>query len=371
MDFTFSDEQRELRSIVRKFLAVKSSEAEVRRLMATPEGYDPAVWGQMSEQLGLQAMAIPVEHGGAGYGYIELGIIFEEMGSALLCAPYFACVALAAEVLLRSGDQEAKKEFLPGLASGQTIGTLALLEQSAGWGLADIATSARRTPDGWTLNGRKRFVLDGHVANLVLVAARTEAGLSIFAVDSTAPGLTVTSVETMDQTRKQAELEFCDTPARLVGVDGSGAATLEQALNTAAILLAAEQVGGAARALDMAVEYAKIRVQFGRPIGSFQAVKHKCADMLAETESARSAAYYGLWALAADDEDIPLAARIAKIYCSQAYLHVAADNIQVHGGIGFTWEHPAHLYFKRAKTCEVLLGTPAHHRELLAGRLGL
>jgi alkylation response protein AidB-like acyl-CoA dehydrogenase len=371
MDFTFTDEQRELRSIVRKYLADKSAEAEVRRLMATTEGYDATVWAQMSEQLGLQAMAIPTEYGGAGFGYIELGIIFEEMGSALLCAPFFSTVALAAEVLLRSGDETAKKEYLPGLASGQTIGTLALQERSAQWGLDDMATTATHTPDGWILNGHKKFVLDGHIANLVLVAARADAGISIFAVNGGVAGLTATPVETMDQTRKQAELTFADTPAQLVGEPGGGPAILDKALNTAVILLAAEQVGGAARALDMAVEYAKIRVQFGRPIGSFQAIKHKCADMLTETESARSAAYYGLWTLAADDEDLSVAARLAKIYCSQAYMHVAADNIQVHGGIGFTWEHPAHLYFKRAKTSEVLLGTPAYHRELLAAQLGL
>jgi alkylation response protein AidB-like acyl-CoA dehydrogenase len=339
--------------------------------MATTNGYDASVWSQLSEQLGLQSMAIPAEYGGAGYGYIELGIIFEEMGRALLCAPFFSTVALAAEVLLRSGDEAAKKEYLPGLAEGQTIGALALLENSARWGLENIATSAKRTADGWTLTGEKKFVIDGHVANLVLVAARTDAGISVFAVDPAASGFTATTVATMDQTRKQAELRFVDTPARLIGEDGQGATILEKALNTAAILLAAEQVGGASRALEMAVEYAKIRVQFGRPIGSFQAIKHKCADMLTETESARSAAYYGMWALAADDEDLPVAARLAKIYCSQAYMHVAAENIQVHGGIGFTWEHPAHLYFKRAKTSEVLLGTPAYHRELLAQQLGL
>jgi alkylation response protein AidB-like acyl-CoA dehydrogenase len=371
MDFTLNDDQRELRSIVRKFLADKSSEADVRRQMATTEGYDTRVWSQLSGQLGLQSLAIPAEYGGAGYGYIELGVVFEEMGRALLCAPYFSSVALAAEVLLRSGDEAAKKEHLPGLADGQTIGTLALLEDSGSWAVQNVSTSATRTAEGWTLTGVKKFVLDGHVADLVLVAARTDAGVSVFAVDARAPGFTATPVPTMDQTRKQAELHFADTPARLVGEDGEGAEIIGRALDTAAILLAAEQVGGASRALEMAVEYAKMRVQFGRPIGSFQAIKHKCADMLTETESARSAAYYGMWALAADDPDVPVAARLAKIYCSQAYMHVAADNIQVHGGIGFTWEHPAHLYFKRAKTCEVLLGTPAYHRGLLADQLGL
>jgi alkylation response protein AidB-like acyl-CoA dehydrogenase len=213
--------------------------------------------------------------------------------------------------------------------------------------------------------------LDGHVADLVLVAARTPAGISLFAVDKGAAGFVATPLETMDQTRKQAELTFTETPARLIGDEGDGWAAIARALDTAAIMLGAEQVGGASRALEMAVEYAKVRVQFGRPIGSFQAIKHKCADMLAETESARSAAYYGMWALSAEDDDVPTAARMAKIYCSQAFMHVASENIQIHGGIGFTWEHPAHLYFKRAKTCEVLLGTPAHHRQLLAGQLGL
>jgi alkylation response protein AidB-like acyl-CoA dehydrogenase len=367
MDFTLTEEQRELRSIVRKFLGARSPEAEVRRLMATEEGFDPDVWRQMSDQLGLPGLAIPEEYGGAGFGYVELGLVFEEMGRALLCAPYFSTV-LAAEVLLRSGDEDAKKDLLPGIASGETIATLALLERASGWGPDDIALAATHGPGGWTLTGQKKHVLDGHVAGLVLVAARTPAGVSVFAVGG---GYTATPVETMDQTRKQAELVFDRTAARLIGEDGAGWATLGCALDTAAIMLGAEQVGGASAALDMAVEYAKVRIQFGRPIGSFQAIKHKCADMLAETESARSAAYYGMWALAADDDDISTAARLAKVYCSQAYMHVAAENIQIHGGIGFTWEHPAHLYFKRAKTCEVLLGTPAYHRELLARQLGL
>jgi alkylation response protein AidB-like acyl-CoA dehydrogenase len=369
MDLTFTHEQRELRSTVRKYLAQRSSEAEVRRLMATSRGYDPAVWSQMSEQ-GLQALVVPEEYGGAGFTYVELGIVFEEMGSALLCAPFLAN-ALATEIILRSDDESAKQDLLPRLASGESIGTLALYERATGWRLSDLTCTASRAVDTWVVDGAKRFVLDGHNADIILVAAQSGAGISVFAVESNAPGVEATPVETMDQTRKEAEVHFRATPARLVGDEGQGLTILRAALDTVAILLAAEQVGGCAKALDMAVEYAKLRIQFGRPIGSFQAIKHKCADMLTETELARSAAHYGLWALATQDDDVPVAACLAKICCSQAYLRIAADNIQVHGGIGFTWEHPAHLYFKRAKTCEVLFGTPAYHRDLLGRHIGI
>jgi alkylation response protein AidB-like acyl-CoA dehydrogenase len=215
------------------------------------------------------------------------------------------------------------------------------------------------------------FVLDGHTADLILVAARTSAGVSLFAVEGGASGLTRTALSTMDQTRKQAKLEFDSTPARLIGTDGAGWNVLSTVLDLAAVALAAEQVGGAQRCLDMAVEYAKVRVQFGRPIGSFQAIKHKCADMLLEVESAKSAAYYAGWCAAEMNEELPSVASLAKAYCSEAYFHAAAENIQIHGGIGFTWEHPAHLYFKRAKSSEIYLGDPTYHRELLAQRIGI
>ncbi len=371
MDFLCTDEQLELRATVRDFLASKSAEESVRGLMATTAGYDPAVWRQLSGQLGLAGLAVPEEYDGAGFGYVELGIVFEEMGRALLCAPYLASVALATEALLRCGDEAARKDLLPGLATGTTIGTLALLEQPGRWDEASVRMRARRDSGGWVLDGGKRHVLDGHIADLIMVGARTPAGVGLFAVDGTAPGLRRVPVPTLDQTRKQAHLEFTGTPARLIGDEADGWRVLRQVLDTAAILLAAEQVGGASRAVEMAAGYAGMRVQFGRPIGSFQAVKHMCADMLTEAEAARSAAYYGLWALAADSEDVPLAASLAKVYCSAAYSKIAGDLIQVHGGIGFTWEHPAHLYFKRAKTCEAMFGTPGYHRDLLASRLGL
>jgi alkylation response protein AidB-like acyl-CoA dehydrogenase len=371
MNFLFSDEQLELRATVRGFLADKSAEAAVRELMAAPAGYDPDVWAQMSDQLGLPGMAIPEEYQGAGFGYVELGIVFEEMGRALLCAPYLSSVALASEALLRCGDEAARKDLLPGLATGQVIGTLALLERPGRWDEAGVRMAAHNSSAGWVLDGMKRQVPDGELAGLILVGARTGAGIGLFAVDGGAPGLTRIPVPGVDQTRRQAHLQFAGTPARLIGEEGGGWPVLRQVLDTAAILLAAEQAGGTARAVEMAVGYAQVRTQFGRPIGSFQAIKHLCADMLTETEAARSAAYYGLYALAEQDQDVPLAASLARVYCSQAYSRVAGSNIQVHGGIGFTWEHPAHLYLKRAKASEAMFGTPGYHRELLAGQLGL
>ncbi len=371
MNFAFSEEQEELRKIVKQFLTTKSPEAEVRRLMETEEGYDQAVWTQMAEQMGLQGLIIPEEFGGSGYSYVELIVVLEEMGRRLLAAPYFSTVVLAANTLLHSGDDAAKKDLLPGIASGETKATLAFTEENGRWDEEGITVQASSSGDGWTISGTKMFVLDGHVADLILVAARTDAGVSLFHLPADASGLTRTPLSTMDQTRKQAKLEFADTPATLIGTDGGGWEVLERVLDLTSVALAAEQVGGAQECLEMAVQYAKDRVQFGRPIGSFQAIKHKCADMLLEVESAKSAAYYAGWCAAELNDELPTVASLAKAYCSEAYFHTTAENIQIHGGIGFTWEHPAHLYFKRAKSSELLFGDPSYHRELLAQRLGI
>jgi alkylation response protein AidB-like acyl-CoA dehydrogenase len=371
VDFDFSEEQQELRRLLRAFLEQKSSEAEVRRLMATDEGYDAAVWSQMAEQMGLQGLIVPEEFGGSGYTNLELTVVLEEMGRRLLCAPFFSTVVLATNTLLHSGDDAAKKEHLPGIASGETIATLALAEASGRWDEAGIATTATRSGDGWTLDGVKAYVLDGHLAHLVLVAARTDAGVSIFAVAGDAAGLTRTLEPTLDQTRKLARLELSSTPASLVGADGQGWSTIEQVLDLAAVALAAEQVGGAQFVLEMSVQYLKDRVQFGKPIGSFQALKHRCADLLREVESAKSAAYYAGWCAAELNDELPTMAALAKVYCSESYFHAAGECIQFHGGIGFTWEHPAHLYFKRAKSSELLFGSPAEWRAVLAERAGI
>ncbi len=371
MNFAFTEEQDELRSTIRAFMEAKSSEEAVREQMETETGFDGDVWTQMAEQMGLQGLHIPEEYGGSGFGYVELGIVLEEMGRALLCAPFFSSVVLAANTLLHSGDEAAKAAHLPGIAAGQTIATLAYTEPSGKWDEAGITMAASASGDGFTLSGTKSFVIDGAVADLIIVAARTSAGVSLFTVDGGAAGLTRTALSTMDQTRRQARLDFDNTPATLLGADGAGWETLSTVLDLAAVGLAAEQVGGAQFVLEMAVQYAKDRVQFGRPIGSFQAIKHKCADMLLEVESAKSAAYYGLWCAAEMNDELPSVASLAKAYCSEAYFHATAENIQIHGGIGFTWEHPAHLYFKRAKSSELLFGDPTYHRELLAQRIGI
>ncbi|MGI9598813.1 MAG: acyl-CoA dehydrogenase family protein [Acidimicrobiales bacterium] len=370
MNFAFTEEQEQLRQFVRSFLEEKSSETAVREQMETDDGYDAAVWSQMAEQLGLQSLVIPEAHGGQGFSFVELGVVLEEMGRALLCAPFLSGV-LASAAVMHSGDDGAMAAHLPGIASGETIAALAFTEESGKWDEAGITMEATPSGDGHTLSGVKSFVIDGHTANLIIVAARTDAGVSLFAVEGDASGLSRESLSTMDQTRKQAKLTFDNTPATLIGTDGGGWDTMTTVLDLGAIALAAEQVGGAQFVLEMAVQYAKDRVQFGRPIGSFQAIKHKCADMLLEVESAKSAAYYGLWCAAELNDELPSVASLAKSYCSEAYFHAAAENIQIHGGIGFTWEHPAHLYFKRAKSSELMFGDPAYHRELLAQRIGL
>ncbi|MDZ7675749.1 MAG: acyl-CoA dehydrogenase family protein [Acidimicrobiales bacterium] len=371
MNFAFSEEQEELRSIVRKFLEDKSPEASVREQMDTEKGFDDAVWTQMAEQMGLQSLIIPEEYGGSGYSYVELTVVLEEMGRALLCAPYFSTVVLAGNAILHAGDDAAKADLLPGIASGETKATLALTEANGKWDESGIEATATKSGDGWTINGEKMFVLDGHTADLIVVAAKTDAGTSLFHLPADADGLTREALSTMDQTRKQAKLTFSNTPATLLGTDGGGWDVLSTVLDLTVVALAAEQVGGAQCVLDMAVQYAKDRVQFGRPIGSFQAIKHKCADMLLEVESAKSAAYYAAWCAAEMNDELPSVASLAKAYCSEAYFHAAAENIQIHGGIGFTWEHPAHLYFKRAKSSELLFGDPTYHREQLAQRIGI
>jgi alkylation response protein AidB-like acyl-CoA dehydrogenase len=370
MSFALTDEQQELRRTVRAFLDAKASESEVRRVMDTPEGYDPSVWRQMADQLGLLGLATPEEFGGQGFRFFELGIVMEEIGRALLPGPYLASIALAASALLHSGDDAVKQHYLPDIASGRTIATVAVTEESGRWGADGIHTRARCRGDSWTLDGTKMHVLDGHIADLFLVAARTDEGISLFAVDEF-HGVSRRALSTLDQTRRQARVEFYNTPATLVGRDGEAWSTLERTLALGSSALAAEQVGGAQRCLDMAVDYAKVRKQFGKPIGSFQAIRHKCADVFLEVECARGAAYYALQAAAGLSDELVAAAALAKAFCSDAFGRAAAANIQIHGGIGFTWEHPAHLYFKRARSSGQLLGDAEFHRGLLADRVGL
>jgi alkylation response protein AidB-like acyl-CoA dehydrogenase len=383
MRFTVSDEQRALRDSVRRFLADRAPLARVRELMDSPDAIDRAVWHQAGDQLGLQGIAIPEDYGGAGFTFAEQAIVLEELGAALYGGPYLASAVLAATALLASDDQAARRELLPGIASGQTVATLAFTEDDGSWAPEAIRLAASGPVKGdseegmgrwvgggaWVLDGHKSFVLDGHTADLILVVARAGPGLSLFAVPAGANGLTRRGLPTLDQTRKLARLEFDSVPARRIA--GDGAAVLARTLDVAAVAQAAEQLGGAQRALDMAVAYAKTREQFGRPIGSFQAVKHRCADLLLEVESLRSAVSYAAAAVAEDSAEIPVVSALVAACASDVYFHVAAENIQIHGGIGFTWEHDAHLYFKRAKASELFLGDASYHREHLAERIGV
>jgi alkylation response protein AidB-like acyl-CoA dehydrogenase len=369
-------EQEELRSSVRRFLADRVPITAVRELMDAADGGDPAVWKLAGEQLGLQGIAIPEEYGGSGFSFAEQAIVLEELGAALYGGPYLASAVLAANALLASGDEAAKQAYLPGIASGDLIATLAFTEEDGSWEadatrLAATAGAVSNEDSGWRLNGQKSFVLDGHTAGLILVVGRSPNGLSLFAVGADAPGLARTALPTLDQTRKMARLDFDAVPATLIGADGAAETLLARTLDIAAIAQAAEQLGGAQRALDMAVEYLKVRHQFGRPIGSFQALKHRCADLLLEVESLRSAVQYAAAAVAEDSPEVPTVAALVKAYASDVYFHVAAENIQLHGGIGFTWEHDAHLYFKRAKASELFLGDATLHRERLAAKIGL
>lgn len=371
MTLTFSEEQEELRASVRRFLADKSPREAVRRWMESEDGHDPAVWRQMAEQLGLQGLAIPEEYGGSGGGPVELGIVLEEMGRALVPSPYFATVALAGQALVISGDDAAKARWLPGIADGTITATLAVAEESGSWRLEDVSATATPNGSSWAVTGTKMFVVDGDSAQLVLTVARTDEGLGLFAVDGDAPGVKRARLDALDLTRRLGRVDLDHAPAVRVGPGGDATSFLRKVLDLAVVALAAEQVGGAQACLDIAVEYAKVRVQFNRPIGSFQAIKHKCADMLLAIEAARSAAYYAASTAAEDSEELSTAAALAAAYCADAFVHAAKENIQIHGGIGYTWEHDAHLYLRRAKSSEQLFGAPASHRARLAELIGI
>lgn len=362
MTFEFQPEQDALRDAVAAFLAEHSDEAAVRATAATDTGLDPAAWRALTEQLDLVGLLVPERHSGSGAGPVELAVVLEQLGRSLFCGPYLSSAVLATKLLVELGE-DAAGHYLPAMAAGRWTATVALDEGSGTWDSSTVDTTAERTStteDGWAITGSKKYVLDGANADTLLVVAR---GPRVFAVDAGAPGMTVTPLKTLDATRKQAAVTFSGTPARPLSDDSDATGrALRTALDTTAVLLAAEQVGGARAALDMAVDYARQRFQFGRAIGSFQAVKHKCADLFVEVESAYSAAYHAAWSLAEHDE-APAEAALAQAFCSEVFSRASAENIQIHGGIGFTWEHPAHLYLRRARSSEQLLGAPAQHRE--------
>jgi alkylation response protein AidB-like acyl-CoA dehydrogenase len=370
MQFSFTSEQEEFRSVLRRFLEDKSPPTTVRRLMETEAGWDRESWRDLNQQLGLSAVHIPEAYGGQGFGPVELGIMLEEMGRALLCAPFFASTVLAATAILNAGTEAQKRALLPPIADGDCIATLAFTEPNGRWDAAGIATTATPAGGKFRLDGVKSFVLDGHTADLIVVLARRpgsagDEGLSFLTVPGDAPGLARRALKVMDPTRKQARLDFSSVEADLLGEEGGGAGPFAKTMKLAAVCLANEMVGGAEKLRQSALDYANLRVQFGRTIASFQSMKHKQADMLVDVELARSAAYYAAAAAAEDDPDLPALASLAKAAASDAYMQTAIHTIQIHGGIGFTWDNDTHLWFKRAKSSEVFLGDPTWHRELM------
>jgi len=344
--------------------------------MGTAEGYNPEVWRQLSDELAVPGIHIPEQYGGAGFGMVELSIVMEELGRALLCAPYFSTAVLAANAILNAGTEAQKASLLPALASGARLATLAVTEPNGNCDPSGIEVVATPDASGYRLDGVKSYVVDGHIADLLVVAARLpktvgREGLALFTLDANAAGVERRLLESMDPTRKIARIDFHGAHANLLGNLDDGAKPILRTLDQAAIALANEMMGGAQALLDSAVNYAKLRVQFGRTIGSFQAIKHKLADMLLDVELAKSAAYYAAQASAVEDPEWPALASLAKASASETYLHTAVETIQIHGGIGFTWDNDTHLWFKRAKSSEVFLGQPSYHRELLMQRWGV
>jgi alkylation response protein AidB-like acyl-CoA dehydrogenase len=365
------DEQRELRGTAREFFELHSGETAVRSTMQTPDGFDRHLWHLMADQLGLPGLLIPEEFGGAEFAFTDVQIVLEEMGEALTCSPFLSSAVLAVQALLASRDRERCHELLSPIADGSRLVAMAFTDSQGHWDAADDSVRAQRRAGRWTLSGLRRFVLDAATADTILVAAASEYGPTLFAVERAGEGCRTTPLETLDMTRRQADVAFDNAEAIPIGDTGAADAYVRPAFDAGLAALASEQVGGARRVLNMSVEYAKIREQFGRPIGSFQAIKHKCADMLLEVETATSAARAAGAAITDSSDEASLLASLAKSHCSEAFSHAATENIQVHGGIGFTWEHPAHLYYRRAKSTEMLLGSPAYHRERMLRELGL
>jgi len=376
MDFAFSEEQEMLRRSARDSRAKECPPKVVRGLIEGDDTYDPALWKKVAG-LGWTALGIPEEYGGVGT-FLDLIVVLEEAGRALLPGPFFATMGLAVPALLESGTEAQKTEVLGAIASGDARATLALTEPPGRWDSSGITLRAPQAGGGWKLDGVKTYVPDAQHADYLVVAARTrgegEDGVSLFLVKGRPPGVTVAPLETLDMTRRWSEVRFEGVELgadALMGAPHTAWPRVKRALEWSTAALCAEMVGGAQKVLEMSTEYAKTRQQFGKPIGIYQAVSHRVADMLVLSESSKSATYYAAWAVEADAPDRSLASSMAKAYVSDAYRKVAGDGIQVHGGIGFTWEHDLHLYFKRAKSSEVTLGDATYHRELVAQALDL
>jgi alkylation response protein AidB-like acyl-CoA dehydrogenase len=372
MDFGFSEEQEMLRQSVRQFLDAECPMTYVRQMMEDERGYSEDQWKKMVE-LGWTGLIIPEQYGGAGLNMVDMVVALEEMGRVVFPGPFFASVILGGLAIDLGGTEAQKQQYLPGLTEGRIKATLAQVEESGRWDAEGIALPAKAAGGGFSLSGTKLFVHDAHNADVLVVPARSGGagteGITLFLVDRRAKGVGMRVLKTMDQTRKLCEVTFDNVSAAkdaVLGEVGKGWALLDRLVDRAKVALCAEMCGGAQKVLEMSVEYAKVREQFGKPIGSFQAIQHKCANMMVQVESAKSATYYAAWAVANDVPEAHLAACMAKAYTSDAYRFVAAEGIQIHGGIGFTWEHDMHLYFKRAKGSEVTFGDATWNRELVA-----
>lgn len=385
MDFAFSDEQEMIRASAEDFLADVSDSAAVRAAMASPLGHDPAVWQRLCRELCWPAIHIPEACGGLGLGFVELSILLEQMGRRLFCSPFFASACLATPALLLAASAAQRQRWLPRIAAGSLSATLAS-SSGQGWGAEQVRVSALATGQGYLLDGVLEQVVDGHSAQLLIIAARHprssgSTGISLFAVEAGHPAIRRRSLPTLDQTRRLGRIELHQLylPAEhLLGDYGSAWPVLERVLQLACIAQAAEQLGGAQQVFDLTLAYMQQRHQFGRPIASFQALKHRAADLMLQLECARSACYYAACVAqqaldpqgdARVAEELPLAAALAKAHCSESYYQCAAESIQLHGGVGFTWEYDPHLYFKRARASEAFLGSPALHRERIAARI--
>ena len=378
MDFGFNADQEMLRATARKFLENECTSEFVRARMAEDAGFTPEFWTKLAEQ-GWLGLVYPEQYGGAGLGFVDLTVLMEEMGRAVMPGPFFSTL-LGGLVILETGTDAQKKEWLTKIAEGEARVTLAWTEPNARWDAAGVTTTAKASGNGFTLSGTKLFVPDAHVAQALVVVVRTregkkpEEGVSLFLVPAGAKGLSVKLLPTMDQTRKLCEVRLDDVAvpsSALLGSKDGGWAPLARVIERATVALCAEMCGGAQKVLDMTTEYAKIRIAFGKPIGSYQGVKHRAADMLVDVENSKSITYYAAWAMDEDVPEGPLAVSMAKAYVSDAYRRVAGAGIQLHGGIGFTWEHDLHLYFKRAKASEFTFGDATYHREKVAQLINL
>ena len=379
MNFGFTEEQEMIRSQAAEFLKQEYPIAFVRESLNDEHGFNQDLWNKMST-LGWLSLVFPEDCRGAGLTFVDLTILLEQMGRVLVPGAFFSTVLLGGLTILETGSSEQKLKWLTSIADGKLKSTLAHFEperDSAAGGPSPV--TAKREDNGYVINGTKLFVPDAHSADLIVCTARSsgsvpEGGMSLFAVDRMSAGLNVTALKTMDQTRRVYEVTFDQVHVpkdRVLGTFGHALRAIDKVLCKATIGRCAEMVGGAQKMLDMCVDYAKQRVQFGRPIGSFQAIQHKCADMLLLIESARSAVYAGACAASVDSHDAALLASVAKAYTNDACRFVAGEAIQIHGGMGFTWEHDAHLYFKRAKADEFSFGDAVYHRARVAELIGL